>query len=387
MNTATNDDCVSAATSDADRRPMVARAAVTRPDMTTEVITIRARSKPDVAGWLQVETSALCGGDVALLKAGLRAPTILGHHVVGRVLSLEDGLRSQWGVAVGDRVALEEYLPCQQPDCPGCGSRDGYRFCPEVDPWGQGRRVGLLPVTEGSGLHGGNAQLLQLRPNTVLHPVPPGLDPGLASWTQAFANALDWTVNIGGAGEGSGVVVIGPGRHGIAAVAAARLAGAGRVVCVGLAQDEERLEIARALGAQPLVSAPDELVSRVRAEADGHRLDVIVDTVGLGQPVIELGVQLLQPLGKVVVSGPTRGPSMVAVDVSALVHGGLTITAVRGRAPGAMAQSLQALAAGSSGLEQVPETKVPLDGVGRLLNELTAGHARTSPHIVVYPWS
>ena len=252
--------------------------------------------------------AALCGGDVALLKAGLRAPTILGHHVVVRVLSLEDGLRSQWGVAVGDRVALEEYLPCQRPDCPGCGSRDGYRSVPRSTPGVRVAGSACSRLLRGPACTLATRNCCNFDPTRSSTQYPRGSTqvspPGpKRSRTRSMVRKHRR------AGEGSGVVVIGPGKHGIAAVAAARLAGAGRVVCVGLAHDEERLEIARALGGQPLVSAPDETVSRVRAEAKGHRLDVIVDTVGLGQPVMAARCPIAAASGKVVVSGPTRGPS------------------------------------------------------------------------------
>ena len=233
-------------------RPDHVRAAVSLPDVTTEVRYLDTASATGAVGWLRVESSAVCGTDVSLYQAGLDWPTVMGHHVVGRITALDPSRALAWRVAVGDLVALEEYLPCLRPDCEECSVRGRYRMCPASDLWKGRRRVGLISSEEGSGLYGGNAEYMQLNGNSIVHKLPGDLDPDLASWTQPFANAVDWTVNAGGAREGSTVVVIGPGYHGVAAVAAARAAGAKRIIAIG--RSYERLEIAEALGAVPVVN-------------------------------------------------------------------------------------------------------------------------------------
>jgi threonine dehydrogenase-like Zn-dependent dehydrogenase len=364
-------------------RPDRVRAAVSLPEVATEVRYLDPAGALGAVGWLRVESSAVCGTDVSLYQAGLDWPTVMGHHVVGRITALDPDRARAWSVAVGDLVGLEEYLPCQRPDCPECSVPGRYRMCPESDLWKGRRRVGLISAEEGSGLYGGNAEYMQLNANSILHKLPSDLDPDLASWTQPFANAVDWTINAGGAREGSTVVVIGPGYHGIAAVAAARAVGAKRIIAIG--RSAERLEIAETLGAEPVVNADGtDLGALINAATGGHGTDLILDTVGLGKAVSSAASGTLRKLGRLVLAG--LGPVPVTeVDFKALIRGANTITGVRGRSPEAVRQSIELLASGASGLELVPATHVPLEEVGDMLARLANGNGPASPHVVIRP--
>ena len=155
---------------------------------------------------------ALYERGVALQARGVAEPTVLGHHVVGAVAAVGESAARRWDVGPGDRVVLEEYLPCGS--CPTC--RTGpYRLCPDTDIWAGGRRIGTVPVTEPPGLFGGNAEYTHLPANAVLHRLPDALDDELAAWVLPYANALDWTSGAGRLRSGETVVVLGPGYHGL----------------------------------------------------------------------------------------------------------------------------------------------------------------------------
>lgn len=366
--------------------PESARAAVSLPNATTVLKEIAPVPTTNTAGWLKVESSALCGTDLDLYKRGLDNPTILGHHVIGEVVSLSEAMKWAWDVEVGDRVALEEYLPCGLLTCNACSKPDEYRFCPDVDLWGGQRRVGLLGIQEGSGLHGGNAEYMEISTRTVLHKVPSSLEPNLAAWTQPFANALDWVVNIGGAKSGSRVAIIGPGYHGIAAVAAAKVIGAEQVVVVGRNSrtSRERLAIAEAMGASVLVN--DDVHSTSAAlgkHAKGDGFDVIVDTIGLGGAAIQT-TEHLRKLGRLILGGLGDAP-VADISLKSLVRGAAGIVGVRGRSPQAVTRSIELLGQGKTGLEKVPSVNTPLDEVDDLFRSLLAGSGPSSPHVVVRP--
>ncbi|VXB03846.1 Dehydrogenase [Arthrobacter sp. 9AX] len=366
--------------------PDAVRAAVSLPDSTTTVQVVDPGLATSAAGWLKVESSALCGTDLDLYQQGLGHPTVMGHHVVGEIVSITPVMQWSWDVEVGDRVALEEYLPCGQASCAACRQPDVYRFCPDADLWGGQRRVGMLGLHEGSGLHGGNAEYMELSARTVLHKLPRDLDSNLAAWTQPFANAVDWVINIGGATTGSRVAIIGPGYHGIAAVAAARAAGAAEIVVLGRNSrtSRDRLEIAEAMGASIVVN--DDAASTSAAlggngEASGF--DVIVDTVGLGGPALQ-ATEHLRKLGRLVLAGLGDTP-VAEVNLKTLVRGASGIVGVRGRSPQAITRSIELLAAGTTGLEHVPSVEVGLDGVDELFRTLLDRSGPSSPHVVVRP--
>jgi threonine dehydrogenase-like Zn-dependent dehydrogenase len=366
--------------------PDTVRAAVSLPDSTTTVQAIDPTLATTSVGWLKVESSALCGTDLDLYQQGLRQPTVMGHHVIGEIFSLSPVMQWSWDVEVGDRVALEEYLPCGLATCDACSKPDVYRFCPEADLWGGQRRVGMLGLHEGSGLHGGNAEYMELSTRTVLHKLPRDLDSNLAAWTQPFANAVDWVVNIGGARSGSRVAIIGPGYHGVAAVAAARAVGAQEIVVLGRNSrtSRDRLEIAEAMGASIIVNDDAGLTSAALGRhRPGRGFDVIVDTVGLGGPALQTTEHLLK-LGRLVLAGLGDTP-VAEVNLKTLVRGAAGVVGVRGRSPEAITKSIELLAAGDTGLERVPSIDVGLEGVGELFRTLLNRTGPSSPHVVVRP--
>ncbi|MFJ6285287.1 zinc-binding dehydrogenase [Pseudarthrobacter oxydans] len=335
---------------------------------------------------MKVESSALCGTDLDLYQKGLSHPTVMGHHVIGKVVSLSPVMQWSWDVEIGDRVALEEYLPCGLPTCEACSKPDIYRFCPEADLWKGQRRVGMLGLHEGSGLHGGNAEYMELSTRTVLHKLPKDLDSNLAAWTQPFANAVDWVVNIGGATSGSRVAIIGPGYHGVAAVAAAKAVGAGEIVVLGRNSrtSRERLEIVESMGASILTNDDAATTSAVLGQhGDRSGFDVIVDTVGLGGPAIDT-TEHLRKLGRLVLAGLGDTP-VAEVNLKNLVRGASGIVGVRGRSPQSVTRSIELLAAGGTGLELVPSIDVGLDGVDELFRTLLDRSGPSSPHVVIRP--
>ncbi|MGW5432722.1 zinc-dependent alcohol dehydrogenase [Streptomyces sp. NPDC004059] len=362
--------------------PDSARASVALPGARSAVRPLPTRPARPGEGWLRVASSGICGTDVNLYKRGLAAPTVLGHHVAGTVVAVADdrGTR-RWSAAAGERVVVEEYLPCGT--CPACLA-GAYRLCPDTDLWGGGRRIGTIPTSEEPGLYGGNAEYLLLPANAVLHPLPSSLSDELAAWVLPYANALDWTARAGGVTDGDTVVVLGPGYHGLAVTAAARWAGAD-VIVAGLRRDGARLGMAQRLGAH-IVTADSghELAAGVRRVLGSGRADVVIDTVGPAAHVIAVAVGLLGQGGRLVLTTP-KNPAHVPIDTTAMTRNNLTVTAVRGRRPEAIATAISSLADGTSRLQEVPSADTTLEKTGDLLGRLAEGTGPETPHVVVRP--
>ena len=128
-------------------------------------------------GILRVDACGLCGTDHEQYTGALHPgrPFVPGHEVVGTVEELGPVAAERWGVAVGDRVAVEVFL--------GCGACDACRLGELRRCARHGLRTmyGLVGLAEGSGLNGGYATHLELRADSLLLPVPPALDPALAT--------------------------------------------------------------------------------------------------------------------------------------------------------------------------------------------------------------
>ena len=338
---------------------------------------VRTHTLPEQVSRLRVESSAVCGTDVTLHAGGLKKPAVLGHHTIGRVEHLTEDDAAALGIDIGTRVAVEEYVGCGE--CAEC--RTGrYRLCPAVDLWTGGERVGMIPADRGSGLHGGNAEYLELTAHHVLHPLPEHLTVDEAAWTLPLANAVDWTLDAGGVAPGATAVVIGPGYHGLACVAAAVAGGAESVTVLGRSSSAARLEMARQLGAYAELS-DDTVVERVLDRTGSA--DTVIDTIGSPQTVAT-ALRLLGRFGVLVLGGLSGGDA--ALDPSVIVRNMLTVRGVRGRSPAAVRSAIGLLDSRNTRLATIESRHVPLELVGSTLRAMDSRTGPTTPHVVVSPW-
>jgi alcohol dehydrogenase len=180
----------------------------------------RALPLPEIGeddGLLRIEACGLCDTDheqfTGALGAG--APFVPGHESVGIVEAVGASAAARWGVSVGDRVAVEVFQSCRS--CERCLAGE-YRRCRQH---GIGDMYGFIPVDKAPGLWGGYATHQYLAPDSLLLPVPDGLDPVVATLFNPLGAGIRWGVTVPGTKAGDVVAVLGPGVRGLSACAAA----------------------------------------------------------------------------------------------------------------------------------------------------------------------
>src|SRR5581483_7850562 len=130
-----------------------------------------------------------------------------GHENVGFVAAVGAEAARKWKVKEGDRVALEEYMPCGV--CDLCRTED-YRFCEQTTPQLGGMFYGSMSIDKAPALWGGYSQYMYLHPNAVLHRVPNHIPPAEAAFYLPMSNGIEWTYRYGELQLGDTVVVQGP---------------------------------------------------------------------------------------------------------------------------------------------------------------------------------
>ncbi|MGH9055470.1 MAG: zinc-dependent alcohol dehydrogenase [Acidimicrobiales bacterium] len=333
------------------------------------------------SAWLRVDVTGVCGSDPTLYRRVV-GPTIMGHEIVGRVDRLTPEAAERWDLVEGDQVMLEEYLPCGH--CDWCRSGD-FRLCDSTDLH-LGRasilRYGMTPVAVDPGLWGGYSQYLFLHPRMVFHRLPAGLAPRCAPLALPLANGFEWVVREGGVRPGQSVVVIGPGQQGLACLVAAKEAGAGMVISVGLGRDVQRLGMARRLGADRIVDAEAESVLEAVEEATGGRMaDLVVDVAAGTAATINQGLAALRKRGMLVCA---VGRSMVEVDMTLVRTRAVTVRGLRGHSYAAVEWALSYLASGRRPYAELSAGTVSLSHVDDALRRTAEGDVM---HISVDPWS
>ncbi|HYD08744.1 MAG TPA: alcohol dehydrogenase catalytic domain-containing protein, partial [Acidimicrobiales bacterium] len=262
---------------------------------------------PDVGdddGLLRVEACGLCGTDHEQFTGLLQGPGpfVPGHETVGVIEALGAGAAARWGVAVGDRVAVEVFQSCRT--CPACTIGATQR----CSAHGIGDMYGFVGASVAPGLWGGYATHQYLAPDSQLLRLPSSLSPSVATLFNPLGAGIRWGVTVPGTSAGDVVCVLGPGVRGLSVVAAVREAGAAFVLVTGAGpRDHQRLEIARAFGADVVVDVTEEdPVRALRAATGGALADVVIDVTAKAPAAFGQAVRLARVGGTVVVAG-TRG--------------------------------------------------------------------------------
>ncbi len=337
---------------------------------------------PD-AGLLRIEATGICGSDWPMYLSDKPGPRILGHEMVGTIAKLGPVARERWGVAEGDVVALEEYLPCGH--CEYCRTGE-YRSCLETDTRVAGSiRYGSTPLTVMPALWGGYSQYLYMHPRTVLHRVPAGVRPHIAAMALPIGNGFQWAFLDGGAGPGKTVVVQGPGQQGLGCVIASKAAGAATIIVSGLARDAHRLAVARELGAQHCIAVDqDDLCDAVKRITGGRMADIVIDASGAGAEIVNPSLALLRKRGTLLVA--SRKGSVPGFDIDQVVNKQINLRGTRGHSFEAVELALQTMAAGIFPLERMSSHVVGLKDIDLGLKMVGGESQERSIHITVDPW-
>ncbi len=208
---------------------------------------------------IEVEACGVCGSDVQILNVPpghpSTPPVIIGHEFVGRIRGAGAAVRDP---AIGMRVVVD-------PD-PKCGACDSCRA---------GRPANCSNIV-ALGVHrdGALARFVTTPANTV-YPISDDVPAAMAALVEPLACVVNGT-NRAAVRPGESVVVFGAGAIGCLFVAVLKAAGASPVIAIE--PSAQRAPVARALGAD-FVLTPDEWSAR-RAELLPGGANVVVDAVG-----------------------------------------------------------------------------------------------------------
>jgi threonine dehydrogenase-like Zn-dependent dehydrogenase len=362
-----------------------ARAAV---KVAPEVTELREFDLPPIApdaGLLRVECAGVGGSDPETYRKPGHAPIIMGHENVGTLEAVGVHAASRWGLRPGDRVALQEYLPCWH--CEWCMKGD-FRLCMQADFFNVKDRLhtprfGMSTCEAPPHLWGGFAQYMHLPANSVMHRIPPDLDARLATLAVPFGNGVQWACVDGGAGPGKTVLVFGPGQQGLGCVLAAKAAGALVVILAGFSRDRARLDLALRLGADFVVdSQQEDLASKVMEITGGRGVDVVVDTTGDPQgSVAAMAVSLAAKGAILSLNGLEQ-----SVPIGEIKKRYLTVRAPRGRSYAAVELALRYIASGRWPLGEVCSHDFPLEEVDAAIRATAGKGVEGAIHVTVSPW-
>jgi 2-desacetyl-2-hydroxyethyl bacteriochlorophyllide A dehydrogenase len=320
-------------------------------------VSVEQRPVPDPGpNQLLVEVShcGVCGSDIHLMVEGWGRPGLVGgHEFTGSVVALGEGV-SGW--AIGDRVVGG---PSQR-----CGSG---RRCLEGKPSQCENPRGNIDVHSDNGAF---ARYVLMSSASAVR-VPEGLSLREAALAEPLAVALHG-ITRAGLHAGDSAMVFGAGPIGALTIAALVARRIGPVTAVEPGQ--KRRELAAALGADVVVQ-PSELESFPPWEPErisGRAVDAVLECSGK-KAAIELAFSQLRRGGRLVMVG--AGMEAPAFDPNRMLLNELEVCGSFVYDADGFDRALELLAAGSIPTELLIEpADVPLDLLGKSLNDLAAGH-------------
>jgi aryl-alcohol dehydrogenase len=282
---------------------------------------------------IRIVACGICHTDLAVRDGQLPVPLpiVLGHEGAGIVEAVGDGVTV---ARPGDRVVMS-FNSCG--DCPSCAV-DAPTYCYNFFPnnWTGTRADGSPTMFAGGAPMNANFfgqssfathaiahQRNVVRvPDSAAHLPLERLAPiGCGLMTGAGAVLRSMKVR-----SGLPIVVFGTGTVGMAAIMAAKVAGADPIVAVDV--NDERLALARELGATHAFNARDDAIARIRDLCPAG-VGYAFDTTGI-KTVIEDAFSLLAPRGVLGIVGASDPADMLMFNESQFMGGGRTVKGILG---------------------------------------------------------
>jgi threonine dehydrogenase-like Zn-dependent dehydrogenase len=316
---------------------------------------------------IRVGACGICGSDLHFVESNadgymlypgmVRTPVVTGHEFAGVVEAVGAGVRD---FAPGDLVCAEEIAWCG--DCLACRA---------------GRPNNCTRIEElGFSFDGAHAEYVVTRarycwslaplveagvPEDRIFQLGALVEPTGVAYVAMFVSA-------GGFMPGSSVGVVGAGPIGLAAIALARAAGAGKILAFEVA--EGRRKLASAMGADevfdPPALGPNGLSTAAREMTHGRGMDVWIEASGAAG-VAEPMAASLAPAGKFVLVG--RGPHTIDLDPEWLI---VRVAAMHGSighsGSGTFGHVIDLMAAGRLDMTRIVSGTVDLEGAVELLD-------------------
>ncbi|MFE6285113.1 zinc-binding dehydrogenase [Streptomyces sp. NPDC057877] len=325
-------------------------------------------------GQLRVRLAAagVCHSDLSLSNGTLSVPlpAVLGHEGAGTVTAVGEGVTEY---APGDPVVLNWAPSCGS--CPAC-VRGEVWLC--ADALSGAANVHAHRASDGAALHPG-LNVAAFAEETVVPlrcalPVPAGVpltDAALLGC--AVLTGYGAVHNSAKVRPGETVAVFGVGGVGLAALQAARIAQASKIIAVDVSPEKE--ELARAAGATDYVVASDTTPRQIRALTGKQGVDVAVECVGRAV-TIRAAWESTRRGGRAVVVGIGGKDQQVTFNALEIFHWGRTLTGcVYGDSDPARDLPVigEHIRGGRFDLSALVTERIALDGIPAAFENMVAG--------------
>jgi len=323
---------------------------------------------------IKIELCGVCGTDVHTYNGHMPDapfPIILGHEIVGKVIALGKGVKTDYlgkPINVGDRVTLVPAIHCKK--CYFCTIAKTPSKCANMISYGFFRDPDEHYFT------GGYADYLYLfHPDTDFFKID--APPEVAVFTEPLAIAIH-AVDRAHIRLGDTVVVQGSGTIGLLTFICAKLAGAGKVIMISRRR-KERLELAKRLGADLTINMeeipePEERVRIVKENSlSGYGADVVLECAGVPAAFSE-GIKYVRDSGTLCEVGHFADAGSVKVNPCLdVLTKNIRIEGIYDNEPEQFVRAIPILEKGEFSFGDIISHRLPLSRLKEAMEAITTG--------------
>jgi L-iditol 2-dehydrogenase len=314
---------------------------------------------------VKIKAATTCGTDLKILQRGyvervIKLPTVFGHEWAGDVVEVDESVT--W-LKSGMRIRAGNSAPCLR--CRMC-QKGKFNLCDDM-LW----------------LWGAYAEYIRVPSRTVLvntQEIPTYVSYEEAALAEPLACVLHGAEEAG-VKLGDTVAVIGAGPIGLLHVLTARKLGVERVIISDLI--DERLELARKLGADETINAKAENpVEAVKKLTKGYGADVVIEAIGL-PATWEQALKMACKGGTVLEFGGCPPGTEIKLSTESLHYGEVTVRGAFHATPTHFKRALNLIAAGALDVKPLVTRKMPLSRIREAFEIL--GSSKTEIKIAIQP--
>ncbi|MFH1369406.1 MAG: zinc-dependent dehydrogenase [Elusimicrobiota bacterium] len=289
---------------------------------------------------VKVMASGICGSDVLEWYRIKKAPLVLGHEIAGDITETGEGVQKY---KKGQRVFVSHHIPCNT--CKYCLSGH-HTACHTLhttnyDPGGFSEylRVPALNVDRG----------------VFVLPDELSYDDGV------FIEPLACVVRgqrIAGVKKGDSVLILGGGISGLLHLQLAKALGAAKVIVTDI--DPWRLDYAKRLGADCVISAKEDVPAKVKQCNNCNLADVVIICTGAMKAFYQ-ALESVDKGGKVqCFAAPLPGENL-SIPVNEFWRNEITLMTSYGNAPYDAVEAIELIKSGRVPVKELITHKLKLD--------------------------
>jgi len=286
-----------------------------------DITTVNAPTVKEGEVLVKVEAASICGTDIHIWDWNewaqnrmKKLPIIFGHEVAGEVVEVDKNATT---LQVGDKISAETHIV--DNTCYQCKT-DRKHVCQNMQILGVDR-------------DGVFAEYFTL-PEENAWKNDPHLDPAIASVQEPLGNAVQAVLPKERVEDiaGKNVAVLGAGPIGLMAIAVLRELGAAKVFATAGGLNRVRMELAKKMGADMVLSAREEgekLVKTIIDATDGNGVDIALEMSG-DPNAVRQAFEMLTPGGRISLLGILEKPMELDLN-NAVIFKSATVYGITGR--------------------------------------------------------